>query len=73
GSVERVIDGKTGLLVPPDNVEALCAALLKIFTAPELATTYGYAGRQMVQEDFTWERVMEKMQLRILNELSTDE
>lgn len=77
GSVERVEDGKTGLLVPPSDEKALAAALLEILNHPDKAASFGRAGRQMVESRFTWEHVARRMRVqiteRIGNGLETDE
>lgn len=46
GLVESVLDGETGLLVPPDDPPALAAALQRVLTAPALAAALGAAGRR---------------------------
>jgi glycosyltransferase involved in cell wall biosynthesis len=37
GIVDAVEDGENGLLIPPDDPEALANALLRVFESPELA------------------------------------
>ncbi|MEO8206069.1 MAG: glycosyltransferase family 4 protein [Chthoniobacterales bacterium] len=54
GSSERLEDGVTGLLVPPDDVPAIAQALLRILKDRELAKRMGQAGRKMVEEKFSW-------------------
>jgi glycosyltransferase involved in cell wall biosynthesis len=54
GSVaEAVIDGKTGLLVPPEDPSALAAALRRSLADAELRRRLGESGRQLVLERFT--------------------
>jgi glycosyltransferase involved in cell wall biosynthesis len=59
GIRETVVDGVTGLLVPPDDPEALAAAILRLLDDPELARRLaaaaceqarGYTEEQMVAE-----------------------
>jgi glycosyltransferase involved in cell wall biosynthesis len=52
GIPELVVDGVTGLLVPPDDPEATAAALLRVFTDQELAARLGRAGQALVRERF---------------------
>ena len=52
---------REGLLVPPRNPKALAAAVLQLFSNPELAARMGEAGRQRA-EDFSWERVTAKVE-----------
>jgi glycosyltransferase involved in cell wall biosynthesis len=49
GSVgETVLDGKTGRLVPPGDVEAAAAAVIDLLTHPDRADAMGRAGREHV-------------------------
>jgi glycosyltransferase involved in cell wall biosynthesis len=53
GTPELVVDGETGLLVPPDDVDALARALKRALSDPGLATRMGEAGRARVERDFS--------------------
>ncbi|MEM4589043.1 MAG: glycosyltransferase family 4 protein [Thermoplasmata archaeon] len=58
GGIKYVIkDGKTGLLVPPGDPEALTKAIEKLLEDEELAKKMGSNGRKMVKENYTWDRV----------------
>jgi glycosyltransferase involved in cell wall biosynthesis len=46
GVPEAVIDGETGILVPPNNPEALSKAMLKLTTNPTLRQQMGMNARQ---------------------------
>ncbi|GAB4573872.1 MAG: hypothetical protein Kow0077_17630 [Anaerolineae bacterium] len=48
GPAETVLDGVTGLLVPPRDPEALAAAVRKLLDDPALRAQMGKAGRQHV-------------------------
>ncbi len=52
GCREAVVDGQTGLLVPPRNPLALAAAIQRLIEAPELRAKMGAAGRLRVEEYF---------------------
>ncbi len=52
GIPEAVIDGETGLLVPPGDPSALAAALLSLLRDPDRAIAMGIAGRRRVLERF---------------------
>jgi glycosyltransferase involved in cell wall biosynthesis len=55
GGVQRVIeDGRTGLLVPPGDVDALAAACLRILTDPALAARMGAEGRRVAVSKHPW-------------------
>lgn len=45
-----VIDGKTGILVPPKDAKSIASALLKLLRDKELARAMGNAGRERVNE-----------------------
>lgn len=52
GTPEAVVDGETGLLVPPGDVDALAEAVDSLLAAPERARRLGEAGRRRVRERF---------------------
>ncbi|MBD1868185.1 glycosyltransferase family 4 protein [Cyanobacteria bacterium FACHB-471] len=53
---EIVSDGTTGFLVPPDDVHALTAALLRLLQNPSLAEQMGQAGRKHAFTHFSENR-----------------
>jgi len=55
GNPEVVVDGETGLLVPPGDSVPLAAALVKLLQAPELAAEMGAAGRRRVVDRYRLE------------------
>jgi glycogen(starch) synthase len=57
GLLDLVVDGETGLLVPPRDVAALRAALERLLGDPELRRRLGEAGRERVLEHFAWPAV----------------
>ena len=56
GTPEVVLDGKTGLLVPPGEPAPLGAAICRLLGSPELARSLGSAGRRLVEERFSERR-----------------
>jgi glycosyltransferase involved in cell wall biosynthesis len=52
GPQELVHDGETGLLVPPNDVPALAAALHRVLSDPGLRARLGQAGRQFALREF---------------------
>jgi phosphatidylinositol alpha-1,6-mannosyltransferase len=54
GIVETIADGKTGLLVPPADTDALSTAVSRLADDAELRRRMGEAGRQFARACFTW-------------------
>jgi glycosyltransferase involved in cell wall biosynthesis len=57
GCREIVINDKTGLLVPPDDPQALAAAMLRLIRSPSQRVRLGVAARRLVDERFSAEIV----------------
>jgi glycosyltransferase involved in cell wall biosynthesis len=57
GLLDLVVDGETGLLVPPRDVPALRAALERLLADRELRRRFGEAGRERIRENFSWRAV----------------
>jgi len=58
GLRDLVVDGETGLLVPPGDVAALRAALERLLGDPKLRRRLGDAARSRARETFSWERAV---------------
>jgi glycosyltransferase involved in cell wall biosynthesis len=58
GIPEEVVHGKTGLLVPRQDVQALADALDTLIQSPETRQRMGEAGRQKFLQEFTVERMI---------------
>lgn len=54
GTPEMIVDGETGLLVPPGDTRALAAALERLARDHALAARLGAAGRARVASQFRW-------------------
>jgi glycosyltransferase involved in cell wall biosynthesis len=52
-NAQLVRDGETGLVVPPEDIEALAGALARLADEPALAVRLGAAARRRVQRDFS--------------------
>lgn len=59
GNRELVRDGQTGLLVPPDDPEALAAAIGRLLGDRDLAARLAGNGARFVRENLTVERMVE--------------
>jgi glycosyltransferase involved in cell wall biosynthesis len=71
GLPEVVLDGETGLLVPPGDVNALAAAMARLLSEPELRARMGQAGRRFVLEHYRWEDNAKLME-QLYKEVVTD-
>jgi glycosyltransferase involved in cell wall biosynthesis len=60
GIKEVVVDGETGLLVPPGEPGKLGGALTRILEDPATAAKMGQEGRRHVLEHFTWDAIATK-------------
>ncbi len=60
GCAEAVVDGETGLIVPPEDPEALAEAILSLLQDPGRAEAMGEAGRDRIQREFTVDRMVER-------------
>ncbi|NWF71540.1 MAG: GT4 family glycosyltransferase PelF [Nitrospirae bacterium] len=62
GNLEVVVDGVTGLLVPPENSTELARAICRVIETPDLAAAMGRAGRERVLDYFGNDRMIENTQ-----------
>ena len=60
GAIPEVI-GKAGIVVPERNSKALADALRDLEADPAGCAAMGRIGRQQVEENYTWQRVAERM------------
>jgi glycosyltransferase involved in cell wall biosynthesis len=62
GALPEVVgeDGRCGMLVPPENSEAMASAIDQLLDQPERRAAMGKAGRARVLEHFTWRRAAER-------------
>lgn len=58
GIPEIVVDGETGVLVPPGDHRSLAAAIGALLSDTERARTMGHAGQDRVQDAFTVESMV---------------
>lgn len=58
GNKELVIDNKTGFLVPPEDPGSLARSIIYLLDHPETAIGFGEAGRRLVEERFTVDRMV---------------
>jgi len=61
-NAEVMVDGVTGLVVPPARPDRLADAIITVLKDPERARSMGAAGRRRVAEEFTVTRMVERLQ-----------
>ncbi|GAA4529850.1 MULTISPECIES: glycosyltransferase [Nonomuraea] len=59
--LDSVIDGVTGLLVPPDRPSRTARLARELLTDPTLRTALGYAGADRARSRYSWERVSQEL------------
>lgn len=69
GVPEIVINGVTGLLVPPGDEVAMAVAILHLLTSPERAHRMGMEGRKRVAEHFDATRAVRSLEEELLKVL----
>jgi glycosyltransferase involved in cell wall biosynthesis len=57
GSAAPIEHGVTGLLVPPQDVEAFAAAMLKLLFDQDLCSRMGVEARKIVRRDYSWDEI----------------
>jgi glycosyltransferase involved in cell wall biosynthesis len=72
GLGELVLDGVTGLLVPPEDARALSVALTRLIGDPELCEKLSRAGRARLREGFLAEQMVDAYE-RLYCELITED
>jgi starch synthase len=60
GIPEVVADGRTGLLIEPDDPAALAGAINALIADPARAAAMGQRGRQRAATEFSWATVAEQ-------------
>ena len=71
GIADAVVDGETGLLVDPEDEEAIAEVIIRLLTDEVLARRLGDNGRRRVVEQFSWEKVASRFDDK-LDELLMD-
>ena len=61
GACEAIIDGETGILVPPDNVDATVAAIDRIISYPDTRQKMAKSARKRVEQYFAMDKYIERI------------
>ena len=48
-----VLDGRTGILVPPKNPELLATAIMALLRNPDEQRRFGAAARKLIEDEFS--------------------
>lgn len=70
GSREVVLDGESGLVVPPRDAAALAGAIRRVVQQPELAARLAAAGQKRVREHFSLDAMIESLDQLYRSELT---
>lgn len=62
GAVDIIQDNLNGRLVPPGNAQALAAAILTLYRRPETRVRLGDLARRTVQEDYSQETMLRRLE-----------
>uniref|UniRef100_A0A7C4GDY3 Glycosyltransferase family 1 protein n=1 Tax=candidate division WOR-3 bacterium TaxID=2052148 RepID=A0A7C4GDY3_UNCW3 len=62
GIVDLVIDGRTGIAVPPADPPALAHALRRVLTDAELSRRLGDAGYEHIRRNYSWPAIIERLE-----------
>ncbi|WP_050028523.1 glycosyltransferase family 4 protein [Verrucomicrobium sp. BvORR034] len=60
-SGDAIVDQETGLLIPPNNVDALCAALEHAAKHRDELAEMGRKARALVEREFTWDHYRQRI------------
>jgi phosphatidyl-myo-inositol dimannoside synthase len=71
GVSDAVVEGETGLLVDPNNVQAVAETFEKLLSDEALRNRLGEQGRLRVKNEFRWQQVGDRM-LEMLLELQRE-
>jgi glycosyltransferase involved in cell wall biosynthesis len=69
GCRDAVLDGHSGILVPPRSIDDLTSAIVKLINSPDLRRQLGSNGRQLAERHFSIDNVVEQ-HLRVYDEIS---
>jgi len=62
GIPEIINDGKTGILVDPENVNEMAVKIGELIGDPAKCEEYGRAARKRMEDNFSWDRVSDEIE-----------
>lgn len=60
GAKEQIVDGETGYIVNPFNMEEMAGKIIYLLKNPEIAKKFGEAGRKRVEEEFNLDEMAKR-------------
>lgn len=64
GIPDKIVDGVSGILVPPADVDALARTLAAAVTERDMLAEWGHEGRRIAEQEFSWStRIHELLEL----------
>src|SRR5262249_57698150 len=60
GHVDAVVDGTTGIILPPDRPALLAQRIRQLLAHPMLIEAYGVAAVDRVRSRYSWERIADE-------------
>ena len=64
GIPDKIVDGVSGILVPPGDVDALARTLAAAVTESDMLAEWGHEGRRIAEQEFSWStRIHELLEL----------
>ena len=60
GITEQLVDGKSGILVPPEDADALKTAIQRLMENDRLRNRLGKNARNRVEKDFSIEKMIDE-------------
>jgi len=68
GITEQITDGENGILVPPENHNALAKAILRLIQDKELSKKLGSSAKKRVAQEFSVEKMVKETE-KVYSEL----
>ncbi len=68
GIPDAIVDGETGLLVPPDAPDALAEGATRVLTDTEFARTLAQQGRHRAVHEANWDHVADRVHTLLIRE-----
>jgi len=65
GVPEAIMHDKTGFLVDPLNIDEVSDKIVYLLKNPNIASQLGQAGRQWVEDNFTWDKLVPQIEEKL--------